>query len=114
MSFNYVGKLDTDSHYADINSQIEQSNFARENNFLSEIDLNGRIVDGQLCLILSYDACKHCDRTMQQFSHHIKDSLIEIISLCSSSLEIFETRSDIAEKGIETDEFNEILNMSFE
>lgn len=114
MSFNYVGKLDTDNHYANVNSQIEQSNFAQENDFLSEIDLNGRIVDGQLCLILSYDACKHSEKMMQQFSHNIKDSLIEIISLCSNSLEIFETRSDIAEKGIEEDEFNEILNMSFE
>ncbi len=114
ISFNYVGKLDTDSHYADINAQIEQSNFARENDFLSEIDVNGRIVDGQLTLILSYDACKHSEQKMRQFSDHMKDALIRIISLCSNSLEKFETRSDIAEKGIEKDEFDEILTMSFQ
>lgn len=115
ISFNYVGKLDGDSdHYVSFNQRIGQNDFAKENDFLAEIDINARVVDGKLTFILSFDLALHNKVTMQQFLENIIDSLKSITLLCSSSDEIVETRSDIAEKGIDQNEFDEILGMSFD
>ena len=72
------------------------------------------MVDGKLTFILSFDLALHNKVTMQQFLENIIDSLKSITLLCSSSDEIVETRSDIAEKGIDQNEFDEILGMSFD
>lgn len=113
ISFNYLGTLDTDQHFSRLSRNVTENDIDRSNHFQSEIDLSGSVAENKLSMVLSYDKAKHSPETMQKFADSMIDALRQVVTLCSSREKWRVTKSDIAEKGIGQNEFDEIMNMSF-
>ncbi|WP_233152568.1 condensation domain-containing protein, partial [Bacillus mycoides] len=85
--FNYLGELKSDTETISDEDTITLStglSISKENKLPGSINFNGSIKQDKLCFVITYDASRYMEETMNELGRLYKDMLVEIVEYCSS------------------------------
>ncbi|WP_033679169.1 non-ribosomal peptide synthetase, partial [Bacillus gaemokensis] len=103
--FNYLGELNS---YTENESSRNITTFstglsiAEENRLPGTINFNGSIAQSKLCFVVTYDAKRYLEETINKLGVLYKEILIEIVEYCSNQKESTKTASDYSTNDLET------------
>jgi non-ribosomal peptide synthase protein (TIGR01720 family) len=107
--FNYLGEIDMGNK--DSVGYSSGISVAEENRLPGTININGSIIQGQLCFTVIYDRSKYENETIEKLAKLYKDSLNEIVVYCTKQDQTVKTVSDFGSLQLKSVELDEIVEL---
>jgi amino acid adenylation domain-containing protein/non-ribosomal peptide synthase protein (TIGR01720 family) len=112
--FNYLGQLNQQSKpdgdklfsFSDIESG---STISPEMQNTYSLEIGGRVVDGQLLIVINYNSYEYFEKTINELINFFKQNLLEIIEHCISKEELELTLSDFSTNKLDEEDIHSIL-----
>ncbi|MBU3093335.1 amino acid adenylation domain-containing protein [Clostridium sp. CF011] len=110
ISFNYLGQFDNDVNQEMFNASFIPTGDAigKECQRLYDIDINGMVVKGELCLNFEYNKDEYDESTIIELVKNYKEALLDIIKYCVEKEETEMTPSDLDYKEVSIEELQDI------
>jgi len=113
ISFNYLGQFDNDINQGvfNISSIPTTDSISKESERIYDININGMVVNQELCLNFEYNKDEYNRSTIVEFVEKYKESLLDIIKYCVEKEETETTPSDFDYKEVSIEELDFIAGM---
>jgi amino acid adenylation domain-containing protein/non-ribosomal peptide synthase protein (TIGR01720 family) len=112
ISFNYFGQIYSQKGFESDLMKYTGRNFAKENEFMTDIAFTGKIEKSELHIICYFDLQKHSLVRLKELSELFRCNLFKIMEHCRNVKAPVITKSDITvSDDIGTEEYDEIMNM---
>ncbi len=113
ISFNYLGEFDNSLNTELFEMARESAGASEGEDFTSEykLDMNAIITDNQFSMSIAYDEFEFNEERIEQLTHYLKASLVEVVEHCQRKESTELTPSDIDADNLDIEALNNFLEI---